>query len=145
MFRNAITNLDARRWFDRFQPQTVAIATWLLYIEGQFAVVNWLDGSGLQGAWSRSNPFGLLTLIAALSFIAGPYLMANGKLLGWWVSVMAAASPWILRAIVRFDYSGVTLRWVITQGDTIGFLFEAALLALLLHPMTRSFKDDRLR
>lgn len=137
MLSNAFKNLDRRRWIDRNQPQTLAIATWLLYIEGAFAIVGWIDRSDLYGAWSRTHAAGIIALVAALSFVVGPFLMANGKRLGWWLSVGAAASPWVLRIIFRLEFPVVTLRWVITQNDTIGFLFEAALLALVLHPQSR--------
>ena len=138
MFANAFKDLDARKWIDRFQPQTLAIATWLLYIEGAFAIVGWLDRSDIYSAWTRTEAAGVLALVAALAHLAGPFFMANGKKLGWWISVFAAASPWILRLIIRLQYDSVSLRWIVTQSDTIGFLFEVALLALLLHPMSRN-------
>lgn len=145
MFPNAFKNLDGRKWIDRFQPQTLAIATWLLYIQGAFALIGWLDRSDVYSAWTRFEFGGLVGLAGALAHIAGPFLMANGKKLGWWVSVFAAASPWILRLIIRFQYDSVSLRWVVTRSDTIGFLFEVALLALLLHPMSRNHEKTWLR
>ena len=145
MLRNAFRNLDNRRWIDRFQPQTLAIATWLLYIQGAFSVLNWLDRSDLYGAWAHGSPKGLLAFVLAVSFVAGPFLMANGKKFGWWLSIAAAASPWLLRVLLRLEYPVFTVRWVLTQNDTIGFMFEVALMVLLLHPMSRSHEEHRLR
>ena len=145
MFANAFKDLDTRKWIDRFQPQTLAIATWLLYIQGAFAIVGWIDRSGVYSAWTRVEFGGVLALIAAFAHLVGPFLMANGKRLGWWISVGAAASPWILRGLIKVQYESVSLRWMLTQSDTIGFLFEVALLALLLHPMSRAHERSWLR
>lgn len=38
--------LDLRKWFDRFQPQTLQIATWLLYLNGLFALVDFAGERG---------------------------------------------------------------------------------------------------
>ena len=35
--------LDPRKWFDRMQPQTMQIATWLLYLNGFFALIGFMD------------------------------------------------------------------------------------------------------
>lgn len=145
MLRHAFKDLDTRKWIDRLQPQTLAIATWLLYIEGAFALVDYIDRSDINSAWTRTEFGGIVALISALSYVAGPFLMANGKRLGWWISVYAAASPWVLRVLLRVQYHSISLRWVITQSDTIGFVFEVALVALLLHPLSRRHERTWLR
>jgi len=51
MFSRAFSELDSRKWFDRMHPQTLAIGTWLLYLDGVFALLGFLD---------KSNEFGFL-------------------------------------------------------------------------------------
>jgi len=36
------SQLDPKRWFDRMFPQTLQIATWLLYLNGFFALLAWI-------------------------------------------------------------------------------------------------------
>lgn len=143
MFKNSITGLDGRKWFDRMLPQTLAIATWLLYIDGAFAILNLIDKRNELGVLRYSGGlYSLFALVACLSYIAGGFLMANGKRLGWYVSIFAAVSPVLCRFLAASQLSGIgyemTLRSQLMGADTIGFLFEAALFVLLVHPMSRS-------
>jgi hypothetical protein len=41
-----VSEINFKKWFDRMQPQTLQIATWLLYFDGFFALVDLLDGGG---------------------------------------------------------------------------------------------------
>jgi hypothetical protein len=50
--------LNPKRWFDRMQPQTLQIATWLLYLNGFFALVDLIDGGGYLNVirlWGKSR------------------------------------------------------------------------------------------
>lgn len=148
MFENAFKNLDKRQWFDRMHPQTLAIAIWLSYFDGVFALLNFFD---------KQNEFGVVRflggvhvifgLAAIVGYIAGPFLMANGKLLGWYIAVGASFSPLIIRATSFSDGNIVygSLANIVTGGTIVGFMFEAALCALLLHTMTRSYVKTWLR
>lgn len=147
MLQNAFKNLDKKKWFDRMQPQTLAIATILLYLDGAYAIIGQLDNN----RWSyavRGDSFGnLLSLIACIAYVAGPFLIANGKKLGYYVALGASFSPFILRAYLRAQLSffDIPLIWVFKGQSLINFAFEAALCALLLHQMTRSYVDRWLR
>ena len=145
--QNAFRGLDPRRWFDRMHPQTLQIATWLLYIDGAFAVLNYLDRTDVYGSWRFYGGIGgLLAPLACLSFVAGGFLMANGRRLGWWLAVAASFAPFALRALLKLQHENrLTFGWVITQNNLISFVFEAALVALLLHPMSRSYAARWLR
>jgi hypothetical protein len=150
MFEHAFQNLDSRKWFDRMQPQTLSIATWLLYFDGVFALVGFLDRSGEWGIMrSLGGLYLFVGFVALVAYVAGPFLMANGKRLGWYVSVAASISPFILRFLINMKFNSVgtswSLRYILTNDDTIGFMFEAALCALLLHTMTRKYISIWLR
>lgn len=145
MFSHAFNNLDPRKWFDKMHPQTLAIATWLLYLDGVFGIIGYLDKTNDFGILRRISPvMGVIGLVACLGYFGGAYLMANGKKLGWYVAVGASFSPIVARLLISFEYS-ITLRTIITGGDLIGFMFEAALAGLLLHPMSRSYARTWLR
>jgi len=128
-------------------PQTLQVAVWLLYIDGAFAVLGYLDKSDQYGIWRYLGGIGgILAPLACISFIAGGFLIANGRRLGWYLGIGASLAPFLLRALYKFQYTdGLTIGWIITQNNLISFLFEAALVALLVHPMSRSYATRWLR
>ncbi|CAB4598539.1 unannotated protein [freshwater metagenome] len=145
MFEHAFQNLDSRKWFDRMQPQTLSIATWLLYFDGVFAVIGFLERSGEVGIMrGLGGLYLLMAFVFMVAYIVGPFLMANGKRLGWYVAVAASFGPFVLRLLINLKFNSAmgadwSLRYILTSNDTIGFMFEAALCALLLHTMSRKY------
>ncbi len=144
VFHNAFSDIDKRKWFDRMHPQTLGIATWLLYLDGVFAILGFLDKSNEFGFLRVIGPVtGLFGLLSCLCFFGSGFLMANGKLLGWYLGIAASFSPLLARFIISIHQQnrGYSISLVdrITGGDLIGFMFEAALVVLLLHPMSRSY------
>lgn len=131
--------LDVRKWFDRMQPQTLQIATWLLYINGFFALVGYLGTEDWIG-YARATK-GLVGGVAGLGviacFVLGGFLMANDRRLGYRLALIGAFSPFILRLWVLWDFAGISTVDKITGNNAISFLFDAALCALLLHPQSR--------
>lgn len=141
MFQRAFTDLDPKKWFDRMHPQTLAIATWLLYIDGVFTLLSYFDGTGFNFFFSRFSLGGLLSLTACVAFGLGGFLMANGKRLGWYVALGAAVSPFLLRFYLSLSQPdlNISISWILDGGSLVNFVFEAALVALLVHNMTRSY------
>jgi len=150
MFSRAFSQLDSRKWFDRMHPQTLAIATWLLYIDGVFSTLGFLDKSNEFGALRIIGPMtGLVGLLSCVFLFGSGFLMANGKLLGWYLGIAASLSHLLARFIISayqedygFTYS---LADRITGGNLVSFMFEAALVVLLVHPMSRSYVRTWLR
>ena len=101
------------------QPQTLQIAVFLLYIDAFFGVLN-----GLQAGAP-------LFLLAALAGGFGAYGIANEKKWGYALGLVASFSPFLLRFYYGFD---------LLSRDLITTLFEVALVALLLHPMSRDYQ-----
>ncbi|MFM8908136.1 MAG: hypothetical protein ACKOIZ_11135 [Actinomycetota bacterium] len=129
--------LDRRKWLDRMQPQTLQLATWLLYINGFFALVELVDGGGVLHYFRVRYAFGFffgLAIVAA--YVLGGFLMANERKLGWRVAVGAAASPFVL-TFIAYTQIGASLRFRIFGGSLLSFAFDVAVLALLLHPQSR--------
>lgn len=142
-------NIDPKKWFDRMQPQTLQIATWLLYFDGFFALVSLIDKSGYIGYLRYQYPFGfLLGLISVALYVSGGLLMANDLKIGYKLSVLAAASPFVLRFLAvrslaqNFETQspiGITdyVTGRIFGGSVISSAFDIAVLALLLHTQSR--------
>jgi hypothetical protein len=130
--------LDFRKWFDRMQPQTLQIATWLLYINGLFALGGFLGGNDWIGV-ARTDK-GLLGVAVGLlviaSYVLGGFLMANDRRLGYRFALIGAMSPFALRIWILWEYD---FGWfdMITGRNFVGFLFDVALCGLLLHTQSR--------
>jgi hypothetical protein len=107
------------RWVNQFQPQTLYLATILCYVDAVFGLI-------------FSHGLFLNLLIAGL-LGAGALGIANEKKWGYAVAVGGA----ILQLAVLLVVFGLS---VLTSLAIINFLFDAALVALLLHPMSREYQ-----
>ncbi len=143
-------DIDFRRWVDRRQPQTLQIATWLLYFDAAFGLVALIEGSGYQGFLVRRYALGFPVLVfVTASFAFGGLLMANERRLGYRLAIFAAFSPFILRiwalrgALSTFNFGGdVSLLDYFTGGpfgvSLLTSIFDLALIALVLHPQSQN-------
>ena len=132
-----MSQINFKKWFDRMQPQTLQIATWLLYFDGFFGLVDLLDGSGEMYYLRLRYPGGILIGLAIIGlYAAGGLLMANDKRIGYRLSVAAAVSPFVVNFVVYSDV-GASLRYRLFGSGIIGFAFDVALIALLLHPQSK--------
>ena len=109
--------MNEKKFLNQFQPQTLVIATLLLYIDAFFNLISFKP---------------LLVLIAILG-AAGGYGIANEKKWGYAVAVGAAVLQ-------------VGMLLVVAGTDVLGFplllnlVFDGALVALLLHPQSRDYQ-----
>lgn len=110
-------SLTERRWFPAHQPQTLQISVALLYWNAVLGLLFGLLGSG------GARFYLPLVLLEA----AGGYGIANERKWGYRVAVLAAFLPFVLLAA---GFVG---------GSLLTLLFEIALVALLLHPQSRSY------
>ena len=132
-----MSQINFKKWFDRMQPQTLQIATWLLYFDGFFGLVDLLDGGGEMYYLRLRHPGGILIGLAIIGlYAAGGLFMANDKRLGYRLSVAAAVSPYVVNFVVYSDV-GASLRYRLFGSGIIGFAFDVALIALLLHPQSK--------
>lgn len=129
--------LNRRKWIDRMQPQTLQIATWLLYINGFFALVELIDGGGVLHYFRQRYTFGFLLGLAVVALhVAGAFLMANERKFGWKLSVVAAVSPFVL-TFVAYTELNAPIRYRLFGANLLSFAFDVAVLALLLHPQSK--------
>ena len=107
------------KWVNQFQPQTLYMATILCYVDAVFGLIF----GGLY----------LLNLLIVGCLAAGAFGIANEKKWGYAVAVGGA----VLQVVLLLAVFGVE---VFTTLVIISFLFDAALVALLLHPMSREYQ-----
>jgi hypothetical protein len=106
------------RWFNATQPQTLQIAVILLYVNAFFALL-------------------ALLLPFTLALAAGAVGIASERKWGYAVGVAAA----ILQVAVLFVFGGFAL--LSSVNGLIQLMFDGALVALLLHPMSREYQRIR--
>ena len=107
------------KWVNQFQPQTLYMATILCYVDAVFGLI-------FGGLF-------LLNLLIVGCLAAGAFGIANEKKWGYAVAVGGA----VLQVVLLFAVFGTE---VFTSTVIISFLFDAALVALLLHPMSREYQ-----
>jgi hypothetical protein len=103
-----------QRFFDPSQPQTLQIATLLLYLDAAFALLG-------------------LALLFAVAYGAAGYGMANGKKWGYGLALGVA----VVRLLFLVTGSSID---VVLRIHTIELMFAVALLCLLLHPQSREYQ-----
>lgn len=111
--------MNERRFWDPSQPQTLQIATFLLYFN---AALGFLFGGFLS----------VIGLGVIAGMAGGAYGMANDKRWGYYLSVMMA---FIGLAFILSNGLDSALRY-----DTVSLMFAVALVALLLHPQSRDYQ-----
>jgi hypothetical protein len=131
--------IDTRKWFDRTQPQTLLIATFLLYFNAFFALLALFEERDYLGYLRERYGIGILIGLGVVAAnVLGGFLMANERKLGYILALVAAFAPFVLRFWAFSDFENVSTWDKLTGNDTIGFIFEVALCALLLHPQSRN-------
>jgi len=109
---------DQWKWVNQFQPQTLYLATILCYVDAVFGLF---------------NGFYLLNLVIIACLALGGFGIANEKRWGYAVGVIGA----VLQVVVLLAIFGVG---AFTSLVIISLGFDVALVALLLHPMSREYQ-----
>ena len=115
--------MDARRWVNPQQPQTLYIAQLLLYFQGGIALV-----FGMLGL----RTVGVYTLTIAVGKVMAAFGIANERRWGYKLGVFVAVVPVALLVLLAVID---TPSWL--WADAFGLLFDIALVALLLYPTSR--------
>jgi hypothetical protein len=110
------------KWVNQFQPQTLYMATILCYVDAVSSLI--------FGFVATSVLAGLITICA---LAAGGFGIANEKKWGYAVAVIGA----VLQVVMLFAVFGFD---VFTSLVIINFMFDAVLVALLVHPMSREYQ-----
>ena len=110
--------MEQRRWFNQTQPQTLQVAVFLLYLNGVFTLL-------------FGGIFYALGLVVIVGSVAAAYGIANERKWGYGLGIAMAFLPFILAIATHTSLLG---------GGILNLLFEVALVALLLHPMSRDYQ-----
>ena len=110
--------MNENRFLNPHQPQTLYSAVILGYIEAVFNLIS----------------FAPILILIGLGLGAGGYGIANEKKWGYTLAVVSASLQVILMLAI---YGSDTFTNVFVL---LNFLFDAALVALLLHPMSRDYQ-----
>jgi hypothetical protein len=112
--------MSSLRWVDKTQPQTLMMATILMYINAAFGVV--------YGQWLillDGVPIGVLLIAGQVAAGLG---IANEKKWGYWLGV-ALTALFVAYLVAHLSFLTV-----------LNVVFYGALLALLLHPQSREYR-----
>jgi hypothetical protein len=109
--------VNERRFLNQFQPQTLVMGTLLCYLHALFLL---LTGS-------------LLGLVFAVALGYGGYGIANEKKWGYGLATGGA----VLFVALVLLINGTD---VLTFPLILNFMFDVALVALLLHPQSREYQ-----
>jgi hypothetical protein len=109
--------MASSKWLDRTQPQTLFLATILMYVNAGLSLLGVL--------FYGTTAIGLALIVGQ---VVGAWGIANEKKWGYWVAV-AVAVLLLLLTLAFFS-----------PAELITLIFEVALVALLLHPQSREYR-----
>jgi hypothetical protein len=119
------------KWLDRSQPQTLYSGTVLLY----FNAFWWLlDLMTLNGTYLGVLGSAVLSPVMALGALFAGLAIANERREGYWGGVAIAVVNLLALVVLFVDVHGQSFSVI------INLVFGVALLALLLHPMSRNYQ-----
>jgi hypothetical protein len=124
-------------WINNRQPQTLYIAQVIMYFRGVMGILfGGLFGVGQFALFGSTLLFTVYVLLNTIGLIAGAYGIANEKKWGYQLGVAAAFAPFLLYLQIAVD-DGLfdAIFW-----QPISLVFDIALVALLLHPMSANYQ-----
>lgn len=131
--------MQNRRWYNPNLPQTLVIAQFLLYFDAFWLVLAVLTGTGAAGISSGLIGF-LIGLAGIAAYVYGASGIASEQKIGYQVAIAASFIP-LARRIVLVFIAGASvtsnLGFILLGGSILNAIFEYALIALLLHPMSK--------
>lgn len=110
--------MNENRFLNPHQPQTLYSAVILGYIQAFFNLINFLA----------------ILILIGIALAVGCYGIANEKKWGYNLAVGAA----VVQVLILFAYYGSAV--FTNVGVLLTFMFDGALVALLLHPMSRDYQ-----
>lgn len=137
--------MQTRRWVNQSQPQTLVIATFLLYFNVVFVLLDRGSYSiGIGPAIAGINSVAQLDraqnienfaqLFIAVGGAGAAYLIANEKKIGYYLGVAVAALPLIAKLLLMIRFHVGLFDFPLTT-----LAYEIALLALILHTQSRNY------
>lgn len=124
-------------WVNNRQPQTLYIAQILMYFQGVMAILfGTLFSFGSVELFGSTLIGGIYILGLTVGLVAAAYGIANEHKWGYQLGIASAFAPFLVRLQLLFSFN-------IAEAigfNTIGLLFDIALIALLFHPMSKNYQ-----
>jgi hypothetical protein len=117
--------VNDHRWFNPSQPQTLQTGVLLCYLNAALGLIFGVTATG-------GSP--ILQLFIIIGLAAGGYGIANEKRWGYLLAVTAAGLHVLLYLVV---FGSATISNV---SLLVPFVFDVALVILLVHPMSRDYQ-----
>jgi hypothetical protein len=117
--------VNDHRWFNPSQPQTLQTGVLLCYLNAALGLIFGVTATG-------GSP--ILQLFIIIGLAAGGYGIANEKRWGYLLAVTAAGLHVLLYLVV---FGSATISNV---SLLVSFVFDVALVILLVHPMSRDYQ-----
>jgi len=120
----------------------------LLYIRAFFDFIDFLGNDDRVGLTKevKGDGIGSLVWLAVIAMaVAGGYLIAQEKKVGYYLGIAAAFAPFVINLWVSFEFERISFFERFTLGQLSSFntvlwlMFTVALVVLLLHPMSRDY------
>jgi hypothetical protein len=128
--------MQLQRWYNAGQPQTLQLAQILLYTNAVIELLSLLFSGGFLPSGVAGGWFLLITVLwiaVLLGQLGGALGIANSRKLGYRVALVVAFLPVVLQVFVLVRYRVVPV-------SIFTLLFEAALIAALVHPQSRQYQ-----
>ncbi len=141
--------VDLQRFWNRSLPQTLQTALFLLYLRAFFDLLDLPSDSGRAGTARliKGDFQGTMVWIAIIVIQVGAgYLIANERKRGYQLGLVAAISPFLFNLWLSWGREGWNILEKLCLGSLSSFsvmlwlLFRVALIALLLHPMSKDYQ-----
>jgi hypothetical protein len=125
--------MNERMWVNPRQPQTLYLAQILMYFRGGLALLFLLlTRTSVELLGSSAIYTGFILLDSVGQIVAGNGI-ANENKWGYQLGLVVAFAPLVVSGIVLFEGG-------IGDVNVIGLMFDIALVALLLHPMSVEYR-----
>lgn len=128
--------MEIRRWYNAGQPQTLQLAQILLYTNAVIELLGVIFSGGFLPVGLGGTTvlvFSLVWVAVLAGQIGGALGIANSKKLGYRVALVVALLPVLLQIYVLVRYHVIPI-------NIFTLLFEAALIAALVHPQSREYQ-----
>ncbi len=127
LHRTRMTSMNKYVWFNHYLPQTLQISVAIAYFRGVMLVLFTLFGG-----------ISIIELGLTALMVAGAFGIANLKRWGYWLSLVSASIPFVF-IFLTIGFSIGDLLSLILSPAIVGIVIQVAILALLIHPMSRDF------
>lgn len=125
--------MNDRVWVNPRQPQTLYLAQILMYFRGGLSLLFLLLTSSSVELLGSSAIYTTFVLLDSVGQVAAANGIANEKKWGYQLGLVVAFAPLVVAGIVLFEGG-------IGDVNIIGLMFDIALVALLLHPMSVDYR-----